>query len=487
MYTMEDISQVYVNVQMPEGTSLEKTNQTLLEIEQRLAGALPPEDVESFVTNAGILITDAEWILTTSVGHIMVDLVEKPSSGRTIDDVIRQCRDLLRSVAGPVSIEFRKIRTGPPIASDVELKVVGKYLEDIQRAAEDVKKAMADIPGVYDIKDDLSFGKKDLKIKIDEDKAALYGLDLLRIASAIRNAYEGHLAAMYRDGDEEIDIVVKFDPDKVRHIEDIENIMVMSPAGQLIPFRNLGTISLEPGYATIRHYKRERAVTVTAAVDPAINSKARVNQELKHLAGPLMQQYPGCRLRFEGAFREMQEAFSSLWRLFLLGLFLIYIILGAQFKSYTQPFVILLTIPFAFIGAIMALIMTNDPFSIVVLYGFIGLAGIAVNDAIVMISFINEARRKGRDRWRSILQAGMLRIRPIILTTVTTMFGVFPMAVGLGGKSKIWAPMASTLFWGLLVACFLTLFILPAMYTIIVDDLSAWRARRLTGPDPRGT
>jgi multidrug efflux pump subunit AcrB len=198
---------------------------------------------------------------------------------------------------------------------------------------------------------------------------------------------------------------------------------------------------------------------------------------MKKKAIEIMKAYPQCRLRFEGAFREMREAFSSLWQLFVFGLFFIYIILGAQFKSYAQPFIILLTIPFAFIGAVAALIFSNSPFSIIVLYGFVGLAGIAVNDAIVMISFINNARSRGAGRWRSIIEAGRLRLRPIILTSVTTMFGVMPMALGLGGKSEIWAPMANTLFWGLCFATFLTLFILPGMYTIIVDDLPAFWSR----------
>ncbi len=244
--------------------------------------------------------------------------------------------------------------------------------------------------------------------------------------------------------------------------------------GQLIPFSNVGEIRFEPGYTKIKHYKLDRAAAITASIDKQVNSTVKVNTTIKEITRDIIGKNPGYRLRFEGAFREMNEAFSSLYKLFALSLFLIYIILGAQFKSYTQPFIILLTVPFAFIGAIMSLIITNDPFSIVVMYGFIGLAGIAVNDAIVMISFINNARKNNVGRWQSIIQSGRLRLRPIILTSVTTMFGILPLAIGLGGKSKIWAPMANTLFWGLAFATLLTLFILPSVYAIIVDDLGGW-------------
>ena len=160
--------------------------------------------------------------------------------------------------------------------------------------------------------------------------------------------------------------------------------------------------------------------------------------------------------------------------------FLIYFILGTQFKSYIQPLIILFAIPFAFLGAIIGILLmafltaTKPIFSIVTLYGIIGLAGIAVNDAIVMVTFINNARAKGVNRWRSIIQSGRLRVRPIILTSITTMFGVFPMMIGLGGKSEIWAPMASTIFFGLGCATLLTLFIIPSLYTIIADDLIKW-------------
>ena len=491
MYSLEEISQFYVQVRMPSGTNLDNTNNTLAEIERRIVATLPHQEIESLVTNAGVIFTDDEWIVNTAVGHIMVDIVEPKHRDRTIDEIIRQCRKELTSIADPSSIEFRKLRAGPPMSADIEIKVTGKYLPDIQKASEEVISALSQIPGVYDIKDDLSFGKKDLKIYIDEDKAALYGLNLFRIASAIRNAFDGKVATVFREGDEETDVVVKFDPDKIDNIENIENIKIMSAGGRLIPFRNLGHIKLEPGYTKIRHFKLDRAATIIASVDKDLNSTTKVTRTIQKKAKHIMRKHPNCRLRFEGAFRDMQEAFSSLYKLFALGIFFIYIILGAQFKSYTQPFIILLTVPFAFIGAIISLIVTSDPFSIIVLYGFVGLAGIAVNDAIVMISFINNARKRGTRRWQSIVQAGRLRLRPILLTSITTMFGVLPMAIGLGGKSKLWAPMANTLFWGLGFATFLTLFILPAVYRIIADDFGDWwknksnyLSRRITVPIP---
>jgi multidrug efflux pump subunit AcrB len=204
----------------------------------------------------------------------------------------------------------------------------------------------------------------------------------------------------------------------------------------------------------------------------------KVDKSLRKEIDEILSQFPGYKVRFESIFEEFQQYMIMLIQLFILGVFLIYFILGTQFKSYIQPIIILFAIPFAFLGAIVGVLLTGlftatkPIFSLVVFYGIIGLAGIAVNDAIVMVTFINNARAKGVRRWKSIIQSGRLRLRAIILTSVTTMFGVFPMVIGLGGKSEIWAPMASTIFFGLACATLLTLFIIPCLYSIIIDDIS---------------
>jgi len=470
LFTMEEISQFYVNVRMPEGTNLATTDRVLSDLQQRL-NSLPEGEVENIVRNAGLLITDDEWIFNTAVGHIMVDLVEQKYRKRSIDDIVKYCRAVATDIPGPLSIEFRQLRAGPPRPKDVEVMVQGKFLTTIKDISGEIEGTLGRIPGVYGIRNNLDFGKKDLKVYIDEDRAALYGFDVLKIATSIRNAYEGNVATVYREGKDEIDVIVKYDPERVKTLEDVEQLKIATPQGKLIPLRNVASLSLEPGYTRIHHYKLDRTATITADVDTKVNAPVKVNQVLQKEVRAVIKKYPGYTVRFEGIFKKIKEQFSTLGQLLVLGILLIYIILGAQFKSYLQPVIILFTIPFAFIGTVGALIITGQPFSIVVLYGFIGLAGIAVNDAIVMLSFINNARKRGVGRWRSIVEAGRLRLRAIILTSVTTMFGVFPMAIGMGGKSELWAPMANTIFWGLAAATLFTLFVIPCVFTIIIDDI----------------
>jgi multidrug efflux pump subunit AcrB len=168
-------------------------------------------------------------------------------------------------------------------------------------------------------------------------------------------------------------------------------------------------------------------------------------------------------------------------QLFLFGMLLIYAILGTQFRSYVQPFVIMFTVPFAFIGAIFGLLVSGNPFSIVTMYGVVALAGIAVNDAIVMMAFINNARRGGMSTVDAVVEAGQHRLRPILLTSLTTIAGLLPMALGIGGASLTWSPMANTIVWGLSVATLLTLFMIPAVYVILVEDFAEGLRRRLFG------
>lgn len=250
--------------------------------------------------------------------------------------------------------------------------------------------------GVKDIRDDLEPGKREVRIHINQEKAALYGLTNNQIALAAKGAFEG----------------------------------------------------LEATTLTANRIVEERI--------PEVEAK-----------------YPGIQVELGGEYEKTQESFSSLTRSFVITIILIYVILGTQFQSFIQPVVIMLTVPFSFIGVVLGLLVMGYPFSLVAFVGVVALAGIVVNDSLVLIDFINRSRRKGTSRWRAIIQSGKIRMRPILLTTITTPLGLLPMGLGIGGKSRVWGPMANTIIWGLGFATILTLFFIPAFYAI-VDDLVGW-------------
>ncbi|MBC8205331.1 MAG: efflux RND transporter permease subunit, partial [FCB group bacterium] len=481
LYRDEEISEFYVLVRMPIGTNLDETDNVLKIIEQR-AMTLPEEEVRAVIGSAGLLMSEDQWIFSPHVGQVIVDLSERQHRKRPLNEIINNVRDLCSDISGPERIEITKTPTGPPTGKPVEVKIKGKFLDELDLIAEELKTFLKDQPGVFDLGDNLQRGKPLLNINVNPDKAALYHLNAAQAARHIHLAVEGEIATVFLDGDEEIDVRIKYLPDFIDSFNEIRRIEIPSPAGYYIPFANIADIDTGSGIAEINRYKRERAVTVYANIDKNKTTSVKVNTEIiKYFESNIKPRYPEYQLDFTGEFDEFKRAFEGLLKLFGVGIILIYIILGTQFKSFIQPFIILVTIPFALIGAMIGLVINGEPFSIITMFGFVALAGVVVNDAIVMVTFINNSRSAGMSPWRSIIRAGKLRIRPIILTSVTTICGVAPMALGVGGKSEVWAPMANIIAWGLAASTILTLLIIPAVYAIIVDDIGRARKKYLKG------
>jgi len=468
LFADEEISQFYVWVTCPEGTKLEATDSIIRQIEQK-ALQLPSHEVAGIVGNAGIMQTESDWSLKSNVGQVIVDLVELEERDRSLDEIIDDLRQRTANISGIQSIEFGKISSGPPTGDPIEVKVKGDYLDVLEEVAELVKDELRTIPGVFDVKDDFFLGKKELKIFVDTDKAHMLGLTNWQVAYAVRNAFEGGKAGVYRESDEEIDIIVKYNDESRQSMEDVENLRILTPSGHMVAFKDIAQIKVEQGYANIKRFEKKRAITVSADIDESVTSSVEVNQELIRRFQEIGRRYPGYSLDFRGEFQEFNEAFEGIYKLFTVGVIIMYIILGGQFRSFVQPLIIMLAIPFGFIGCMVGLLIIGKPFNIATMYGIVALAGIVVNDSLVLVSFINNARAAGVSRWRSIMQAGKVRLRPIILTSITTIFGLLPMAIGLGGTSVVWAPLAMTISFGLLFSTVMTLFIVPALYAIIDD------------------
>ncbi len=471
MFSGEEVNTFQVRVTMPTGTNLDVTAATLREFEKSVQ-SLPAEEVRNIHATAGLVMTDTDWVFRTDVGQIWVDIPMSYARKRSADEIMNDLRGRLNAIAGPLSIEFAKVNTGPPVGKPVEFKLKGKYFEQLEQLAREMTTHLASLPGVKDVGDDLREGKHEIRLKIDHDKAALYGLSVAEVGMVVRAALDGVKAGRMFDGDEEMDIMVKLNKKLFRRPEDLLSLPLTLQQGATISLGEVASYTMEAGYAEIRRYRNQRAITIFAGeIDETKNSSVEVNQTMERKFKQLSAKYPGISLDFSGEFQEFNESFQSLARLFLFGLILIYAILGAQFRSYLQPIVILCTVPFAFVGAMIGLAISGNQFSMITLFGMVALAGVAVNDAIVLISFANNSIKEGIDPVEAVVQAGRLRLRPIILTSVTTICGLLPMAMGLGGMSLTWSPLANTIVWGLAVGTFLTLFIIPAVYLVLVYDL----------------
>lgn len=471
LFREDEMDVMNIWVTMPPGTNLDSTDRVIRKIEA-LAWELPEGEVESVIGNGGIQQTHTDWLFRTYVGQVVINLVNKRERQYTGPELREMMDSILQpAVAGIENLTITTINTGPPVGAPVEFKVKGKYFEPLERLSDALKDTLAAIPGIYSITDDFQPGKRELQVEVDPNRAAMMGLDVATIASAVTGAFDGILATVFRDGDEEVDVLVKYDERSCRDQSDLENLKIMNNRGQLVTFKDVARFKTERGVSDIKRFNGERAITVSAEIDKSVTTIdvaiARVTEAFERLS-PM---YPGYRLDFGGEFKEFETAFDNILMFFTIGLILIYAILGAQFKSFAQPLIIMFTIPFAFIGAALGLFVTQNPFSIATMYGIVALAGIVVNDSLVLISFINRRREQGARRLRSIMKGGLIRLRPIILTSVTTIFGLLPMTIGLGGKSLVWAPLSNTVVWGLTVATGMTLFIIPALY-VIVSDIS---------------
>ncbi len=480
MFGEDEFDQCSILIKMPEGTSLEETDRVISKYEE-LAHTLPKEEVKDIITNVGLLQGNDDWQTKKSVGQILLQL--QPAEVRTLtaDDILKMLRDKSQDISGPISASFEKLSGGPPQDKEISIKVQGKYFEDIKRAALMLQDSIKSVEGTFSIADDFPPGKDEINIRVNDEKAALYGFNTQYIALIVRYAFDGVEATEYRDGDDEIDVIVKYKKEYRSSIEDVLNLKITNLQGQTAALRDIVTVNVEPGNSEMKRFDQERTILVTGELDQNVTPLNEANIKIAKFFPAIEQQVPGVRFKVGGQFAEFMSIFQDIGTLLFISLLLIFLILGTQFNSYTLPLVILTTVPFALLGAMLGLIISQNPFGIVSMFGFVALAGIVVNDAIVMLSFYASRRKEGEEAgiincWRSIIDAGRLRLRPIILTSVTTISGLVPMAFGIGGMSETWSPLANTILFGLMVATLLTLFVIPALI-VILDDIKGVRKK----------
>ena len=486
LFPGEDFPQFYIKVDMPTDYGIEETSQFMEKLE-RVVKSLPKEEYVALVTNIG-LQTPTNGLegtsISSNVAEVLVELVPKDERNRSRDEIIEFLRLQMTEITGAEKIYFDKQEGGPPRGRDVEVKVKGDRIPQLVAIANQLKKKLSSIDGVFDVKDDFKSGKPEIRLRTKGEKLRQFGLTIFQVANNVRHAIEGNTCTVYRDADEAIDVVVKYTKNSMNTIDALSQMMIATPSGISVPLKDIAQISRENSLVDIKRFDVERAITVSASVNREVTSPAIATQVLQATFEDIGFRYPGYSLDFRGEFDQILESFKELGlKLLPMGVMLMYFILGAQFKSFLQPFIILFAIPFGVIGAMVGLLITQSTLSLIALFGVIALAGIVVNDSIVLIDFINQRRNQNQksktyddqekangrvDELRdAVLKGSRLRLRPIVLTSLTTIAGLIPMFLGLGGKSPIWQPLASTIIFGLLFSTLLTLFVMPALYYII--------------------
>jgi multidrug efflux pump subunit AcrB len=459
----------YVNVEMPPGTPLEATLQTTLEIESRVREKIYPEELRAMVSYSGQLFTETEVFFGDQYGQIIVSLAPDVNNEfRSVDEVLGIIRETVSDHPGPLNISFYRLSGGPPVAKPISIKVRGDDLQQIASAAEALKKIMRSIPPIYDITDDASKGRNELSLTFDMNAVRASGLTPADISRNLRLLVDGEIVASMQDKGEELEVRVKAIEQPRNDINQVLRTAIALPAGGARPLSTFVKSTTGQGPGNIRHYNFRRAITVEADVDSEQMNTVQANNLIKQKWAEIASQYPQNDLNYSGQLDDLQESLDSMLILFMFGLLLIYLILGTQFKSYFQPFIIISTMPMAFTGVTLGLLITGNPISLYTVFGLIALTGIAVNAAIVLISAANDRLKAGMSITHATIYAARRRIIPILITTLTTIAGLSGLALGLGGTSLIWGPVATAIVSGLAFSSVLTLFAIPLLYRLFV-------------------
>ncbi|MFQ6604517.1 MAG: efflux RND transporter permease subunit [Fidelibacterota bacterium] len=457
---------IIIDISAPPGSQIEYTDSITREIEAYIA-ALP--EVDRYVSTIGesgvqnVRLAQGGGI-GAEIAQINVDLVDASERERSVDEVIEDLRQRWSDVPG-LQYTFNTIKEGPPIATNVVVDISGDDLESMELVSNMIKTRMEALDGTMNIASSLSVQRTEFQVDVDHQRAAWFGVSASDISQTVTSALFGLEATQFTDGLEDIPVRVKLFSRSSNILDDIQNLMVPSPLGKLIPITDVATLKLASGETAIRHrnFKRNISVSCDLLEDyDATDIQRKLSPFIDRLVLPA-----GVSVEFGGVKDETAESFASLGRAMVIGFIIIIIILAAQFKSLRQPLIIAFTIPLSFIGVIVGLMITRVPFGMMAFFGVVALMGVVVNDAIVLISLVNDLRKTGMRVRDALIKAGLNRLRPIILTTITTLAGMIPLALNIGGGGEYWRPLSVSLVFGLAVSSFLTLVIVPVLYSLL--------------------
>jgi CzcA family heavy metal efflux pump len=470
-----DPNRAHIHIRAPEGTNLDASDQLVAQVE---AIVLEYEDIKYVISNIGSVGGDpfAAGGSGPHLSRVILDFKDfherSQSSAKTLDEIRER---VLAAIAG-AEVQVEEEEDGPPVGPPVNMEISGQDIRVLGELAAQVRREIRDIPGLVDLKDNFVHGKPEFRINVDKEKAALLGLDTYTIAHTVQAAVGGVRVGVFRDEGDEYDITVRLPEEARNSLESLRQLTVSGPQGEPIPLTSVARIELTSGIGDIMRLNQRRVVTVSASVSGRLADDVIQDIE-KRLAG--FQWPAGYSYIFTGEQEEQVKAQDFLSKAFVAALFLIFLILITQFNSVIPVLIIKASVLLSLIGVFFGLLVTGTAFGIIMTgLGVISLAGVVVNNAIVLIDYYMQLLGRGLKRREALLRAGMVRFRPVMLTAITTILGLMPMAVGvsfdfrnltwsIGGESaQWWGPMAVAVVFGLVVATLLTLIVVPVLCSL---------------------
>ena len=473
----EDAETVLVNVEMTAGTPVEQTERLVKDLER---AALGVEEVKSVFSVVGTSFSERGRETAAdpaTVGQLNIELFsaeEREAKGlRSSEEVINAMRQNAANVLGVRKITFLA-QSGGPQGPDIEIRLRSDDLDTLFAAVEYVRQELQSFEGVLEIEDDLQVGKQEVRLRMRESARSL-GLTTSSLAVQIRHALFGFEVQEIQREDEEVKVRVLLPQAARRQLSDLYRLRIATPDGGRVPLEEIAQVYTNRGQASLARVDGKRTVTVKAEVDQTRANVSQITTELSAKFESIDTQFPFTSIAFEGRRKQTRESLSSLAVGFPAALLIIYVIIAILFRSYFQPIIVMVTIPFSLVGAIIGHFFLGYPFTFLSMIGCVALAGIVVNDSLILVDFVNKLRDRGTETFAAVVAGARARLRAILLTSITTILGLIPLMMERSFQARFLIPMALSIVFGLAFATVLTLVLIPTLYLVYEDMRLAWK------------
>lgn len=485
LFPADGIEIFFIRTEMEVGTSLKAHTEKIKPLEE-IVLELPKEELKDFTTTIGLVQQDPNDPAKqrgAEFAQITVYLTPETNRERTAAQIIDSLREKVGQPEGFKRVVFKRVQGGPPVGKPVSLAVRANEYEDIFPAVEDLKEILKQIEGVTDITDSYRLGKEEVQVIPKSDEALAAKVNTQLIGSAVRASYGGIVASKIRKLDEEVDLRVSWPETSRESADTLEKILVPNTLGNLIPLGQIAEFKTTRNVSSHSHEANSRQIKVEAEIDERVTTSMDANGKVREKLSELQKKHPKVRIEFGGEDEDTQESLASLGRSFLVAVMLIFLMLVLIFKSLSQPFLVLLTIPLGVIAVIWTFFLHGLPLSFLGMLGIIALAGVIVNNAIILMDFYNQHRDDGLSPEDGVIEASKQRIRPIVMTSLTTVMGILPTAYGIGGLDPFVVPIAMAIGWGVFFGAMMTVVVFPcALLTLedITTKMKTWKEKRAT-------
>lgn len=444
-----------ITVELPNGTDLDTTEETTLEVLYRLQD-IPERELVYASVGSGMMSSG------TNSSSIVINLVDKKDRDRSTDEVCEEIKDLLADIPGAkITVASSNSAMGSLASADVTMNVYGYDSPTLVEVEKELVAMLSEVPGLSEVEGSTGDTVPEAKVTIDRGKASQYGITTASVAGALNTAISGSTATQYKVDGTEIDVVIRYDTEEVNYLTDLKNLTVTSAYGTQVPLSDIATVTMDESATTIMRENQKNYITINANAEGMSGSEA---QKLVEEAMANFELPDGCHYEFGGMMEMMNESFSSLTTAMIVAVLLVYMIMASQFESLRYPFIVMFSMPLAITGAILGLLLTGNTITMPAMMGFVMLVGMVVNNGIVLVDYTNQLMDRGMNCHDALTTAGPRRLRPILMTTLTTVLGMLPMALATSEGSEMMQALAVAVIFGLSLSTVVTLIFIPVLY-----------------------